>query len=197
MTEDPLAGHAAGTTPIDSDESEGLRLPWVATRADLDEAEQASILRGLRRRRWRDPSVEDLLDDKAVRDLHRDLFGAVWSWAGRYRSTEKSIGVDPRRIAVEVRTLVDDAAVWRLGMPVDELGVRFHHRLVQIHPFPNGNGRHSRAMTDLLVRALGAEPFTWGRSLQVPTEELRVRYIAALRAADRGDLSPLSEFVRF
>lgn len=196
MTVDPLAGHAAGATPLEPDEAEGLRLPWVATRADLDEAEQSAILRGLGRRRWQRPSVDDLLDDKAVRDLHRDLLGEVWTWAGRYRTTEKSIGIDPRQISVEMRNLVDDARAWQQAMPVDELGTRFHHRLVAIHAFANGNGRHGRALTDLLVRSLGAEPFTWGASAELATDELRARYIAALRAADRGDLAPLSEFVR-
>ena len=188
-----------GSTPLDPDDAEGLIPSWVATRADLNEAEQRNIVTGLDRRRWRRPSVDVMLDDLTVRDLHKDMFGAVWRWAGTYRRREASIGIDPVRVSTSVRDLMEDARLWVGGeqpMPPDEAGCRLHHRLVLVHPFPNGNGRHGRAMTDLLLRAIDAAPFTWGRVSLDDAGDTRDAYIAALRAADAHDLDPLLHFVR-
>lgn len=193
---DPLAGGDAGDTPLDPDEAAGLRLSWVATHADLDAAEQMSITTGLRRRRWRRPSTADLLDDLAVRDLHHDLFAEVWTWAGQYRATERSIGIDPRQIGVAVRALVGDAYAWLEHEDTDLAAARLHHRLVAIHPFANGNGRHGRAYTDLVLQSLGRDPFSWGARGGGPVDLARARYLDALRSADRGDLDPLVAFAR-
>jgi Fic-DOC domain mobile mystery protein B len=124
----------------------------------------------------------------------------VWGWAGRYRSTERNIGVDPREIAVRVRDLVDDAALWfRTETPDDEgrlaTAARFHHRLVWIHPFPNGNGRHARLATDVCLRSLGQPAPTWGSTLGLRPDAVRARYLASLRAGDAGDLGPLTDFL--
>ena len=134
-----------------------------------------------------------------ARSLHRDMYANVWNWAGRYRTTERNIGVDPRTIAVCLRDLMEGAKLWTGGQnprPVDEAAAAFHHRLVQIHPFPNGNGRHSRAMTDMLLRSLRADPFTWGRVTLTSSSVTRASYISALRAADDGVFGPLARFVR-
>lgn len=189
-------------TPLDPDEAEGLRLSYIATRAELNFAGAANIAKGLRWAARRRPSPPELLDDGFLRELHRRMFSDVWRWAGRYRRTEKNIGVDPTSIAVEVRKLVDDALVWVAavatpgGWDVDEVAVRFHHRLVYIHPFPNGNGRHARAAADLLLDGLAGEAFTWGRSNLSEPGDVRDRYITALRAADRGDFNSLLSFAR-
>jgi len=188
-----------GSTPLGDNESHGLRLSWIATRGDLNEAEQGNILAARRKRRWRTPSVNGLLDDLAVRTLHRDMFGQVWTWAGTYRNSEMNIGVVPHEISVCVRDLMDDTKLWVVGdrpMPVDEAGYRFHHRLVAIHPFPNGNGRHAREMTDLLMQALETPRFTWGRTTLDTAITTRDQYMAALREADRGDFTRLAAFVR-
>lgn len=188
-----------GSTPLDPDEVDGLIPSWVATCGDLNTAEQANIVRALSLPRWRGRSVEELLDDMAARQLHRDMFGDVWEWAGTYRLTERNIGVDPVTIGVCVRDLMEDAKAWiggRTPMETDVVGYRFHHRLVQIHPFPNGNGRHSRTMTDLLLRAMGQPPFTWGRIKLDAPSETRTTYIAALRAADDRRFDLLAQFVR-
>lgn len=188
-----------GSTPLDPDEADGLKPEWVATRDDLNEVEQANILNAVTARRWRTITVAELLDDQAVRDLHRDMFGEVWTWAGQYRRSEKNIGVDPTTISVRVRDLMDDAKAWLGGstpLPIDQVGYELHHRMVAIHPFANGNGRHAREITNTLLRALGHEPFTWGRRQASEPAEVRARYIAALRAADSGDYEPLARFVR-
>jgi Fic-DOC domain mobile mystery protein B len=132
-------------------------------------------------------------------DLHRRLFGDVWAWAGKLRRTGKNIGVDPNEIAVGLRILLDDARYWAehlTYLPLDA-GARLHHRLVKIHLFPNGNGRHGRIAADVYITdRFGHVPIDWaaGRDLQHDSER-RMAYIAALKAADRGDYGPLLVFV--
>lgn len=192
---DPLFDASDGNTPIDEDEAEGLRLSWVRTRGDLNEAEAANILEA--RRVIRSPSLDDVLDDLRLRRLHRRMFGEVWSWAGTYRRSGRNIGVDWSAIPTEVRVLVEDCRTW-IALDDTEVPVaRFHHRLVAIHPFPNGNGRHSRAAADHLCSALDLSPPTWGARTSDATTELRAAYLSALRAADRDpdDLGLLVDFI--
>lgn len=188
-----------GATPLDPEDLVALRPSWVLTRADLNLVERDNIAKALVRRRWQRPRLGPLLDDMAIRDLHRDMFEDVWEWAGRYRSRELSIGVDPAQVATAVRLLVDDARVW-LSEPspaaIELAACRLHHRLVEIHPFPNGNGRLARAYTNLVLRAMGKSEFTWGSHAGAGAEAVRSAYLAALRAADRGDFSQLLTFVR-
>lgn len=186
-----------GATPLDPDERDGLRFKHITTRNELDQLEQANIEGGLawlaRRRK------SDVLTEAFVCDLHGRLFGDVWSWAGKFRRTEKNIGTDPLQIAVQLRTLLDDARYWsehETFAPL-EAAARFHHRMVQIHPFPNGNGHHARIAADIyLEERYDHPPVDWavGRDLQSMTER-RAQYIAALRAADAGDLAPLLSFI--
>ena len=187
----------AGTTPRDPDESAGLLPGHIATREQLDEWEAENILEG---QRWAAGAARrsDILDDIFLRELHRRMFGRTWKWAGAYRSTDKNIGVASARVAEKVRQLLENTRAQLAGKvaPIDEIAARFHHRLVWIHPFPNGNGRHARLLTDLLLAANGAEPFTWGRGDLEHAGEARERYLAALRAADARDFAPLLAFVR-
>lgn len=187
-----------GATPLDPDEIEGLIPPQIATRAELNEAEEANITYG---QLWALTSLRrrEILSDEFVYELHRRMFGDVWSWAGHVRSTNKNIGIDKYEIRVAVRDLMADARVWvDSGMPLDECAVRLHHRLVFIHPFPNGNGRHARMLADIFLLRQGIRPLTWGkhRGSLLHTGELRAEYISALRAADRGDIQPLLAFAR-
>ena len=157
-----------GATPLNPDERQGLKYDHVTTRLELDELEQANIEQGLtwvsRRRRG------SIFDDEFIRLLHRQLFGDVWQWAGEYRKTEKNLGVEPHRISTEVRILLDDARFWKergVYLPL-EAAARFHHRMVQIHPFPNGNGRHARIATDIfLEEALEHPPIAWASGVDL------------------------------
>lgn len=190
-----------GATPIDADEAEGLLQAHVSTRRELDELEEVNIQLGLewaQRRAILGRGRADVLTEAFLYELHRRMFSAVWAWAGRVRRTDKNIGVDKFTIRPEVRKLVDDARYWRDNEVYgpDELAVRFHHRLVWIHPFPNGNGRHARMMADLLTQRAGRPPFSWGGASLIATSELRTAYISALRQADQGDVRPLMEFAR-
>jgi len=192
---DPLVPDGDGHTELSEEDREGLIPSYIATRADLFDAEQRNITAALRRRA---PSVDVLLDDKYLRDLHRAMFEDVWTWAGQCRIRETNIGIDPTQIAVAVRNLVDDARAW-VEMETyepDELASRFHHRLVQIHPFANGNGRHGRIAADYLLLSMDAPPFTWGRDLKVATDDLRRRYRRALQRADNGQIDELLAFCR-
>lgn len=187
-----------GTTPLTPDEAAQLKPSWIIDRGALHAAEARAIAKVQQELMKRPPALPEILDDLWLRQLHRRMFGAIWEWAGSYRATERNIGVDPRHIAVVVRGLVDDARVWFDNERPVRPAVRFHHRLVQIHPFPDGNGRHGRLATDACLRACGAAPFTWGANLvDVPMQERRQRYYAALRRADRdGDLSELEQYVQ-
>jgi Fic-DOC domain mobile mystery protein B len=184
-----------GATPIDPDEANGLRPEHVTTRGELDELEEANIQEGVE---WALRSSQDVLAEEFLYELHRRMFDAVWTWAGKVRLTDKNIGVDKNTIRTEVRKLIEDVHYWRddtVYQP-DELAVRFHHRLVAIHPFPNGNGRHARLMADLLVGDLGNSAFSWGGVSLTNTSDRRTGYIEALRAADRGNVDPLLKFAR-
>jgi len=186
-----------GATPLDPDELEGLKFKHVTTRGQLDHLEQANIQNGLR---WlsRRKSV-DILNEAFIRQLHKNLFGEVWTWAGVFRTTEKNIGIDPHQMAVQLRMLLDDARYWienNTYSPI-ETAVRFHHKLVYIHLFPNGNGRHARIMADaVLTKVLKLESIDWasGHDLQAMNERRRA-YIQALQEADKGNYQPLLRFV--
>jgi Fic-DOC domain mobile mystery protein B len=193
---DPLVPIGDGHTELTDDDREGLIPTYITTRGELNEAEQRNIAAATVRRR--PPSVDQLLDDKYLRDMHKAMLRDVWTWAGHYRKREMNLGVEPKAISVEVRNLTKDVRAWvaHETYPPDEIAVRFHHRLVVIHPFPNGNGRHSRLATDLLAHALGQPRFSWGAELDLSTDELRARYLSALRAADDGDIDELLGFAR-
>jgi Fic-DOC domain mobile mystery protein B len=147
--------------------------------------------------------IDDLFDEpddatQFVKDLHRRMLGDVWRWAGQFRSTERNNGTAPYRILMELHELLDDVRAWvehRAYAP-DEIAVRLHHRLVKIHPFANGNGRHARLMADLLIMQSGGDRFTWGSASLQDAGEVRRRYIEALKAADRHDVWPLLAFAR-
>lgn len=188
-----------GATPLDPDEAEGLKLTHVTSREELNRWEHDNIARADAKFARRRLAAEDLLSEAFLRKLHREMFDTVWNWAGRIRTTEKNIGVAPERVAVALRDLCEDTKTWiaYATYTPDEIAARFHHRLVAIHPFPNGNGRHARFATDLLLeKALDRPRFTWGGADLARHDDPRGRYLAALRAADGGEYAPLLAFVR-
>ena len=194
-----LFQEADDATPVAHEEREGLLQTWVTHRRDLNDAEQGNILKAaIWARRSRGLTAVRLLNDSFARTLHERMFGDVWSWAGTYRQTERNIGIDSHRISVALVTVFDDVRYWveHATYAPDEIALRLHHRLVAIHPFPNGNGRHARLMADLLIEKLGGEPFSWGGGSLADVGELRSRYVAALRAADGHELEPLLAFAR-
>jgi Fic-DOC domain mobile mystery protein B len=171
---------------------------WITTRADLNEAEEGNILDGAGWARRRRGGAETLLSEDFSKPLHKQMFGEVWKWAGTYRQNELNIGIAPHLIAAEMPVMFDNARFWveNKTFQPDEIAVRLHHRLTQIHGFPNGNGRHARMMADLLVEKLGGKPFTWGSGSIHDGGTLRTTYITALQTADNHDFGPLLAFAR-
>ena len=146
---------------------------------------------------WLMTNKKDILSESFLKTLHKKMFGEVWLWAGSFRTTERNIGVAPYNIQPELRKLFDDIKYWieNKTYPEKEIAIRFHHRLVQIHPFPNGNGRISRLMADLLMKQFGLSALNWGSGNLTEISELRKEYISALRKADNGDYSLLLKFI--
>lgn len=184
-----------GATPLDADELGSLIPGHITTQGELNEWEQLNIVHG---ENWARRQRKEIHNEAFVHQLHKQMFGETWKWAGEFRKSDKNIGVHWLMIGVELKKLLDDThyQVAHASYPPDEIAVRFHHRLVAIHPFPNGNGRHARLMADLLVERLGQPRFTWGSRSLVDASDTRQRYIAALQAADARDISPLLDFVR-
>lgn len=183
-------------TPLTVEERAGLIPTYITTRRELNEAEQINIADG---DRWAFSRKRDVLDEAFLQSLHKRMLGKVWKWAGSFsREANRRIGVDHWLIQPELHTLLSDVRYWidNKTYPADEIAVRFHHRLVWIHVFPNGNGRHARSAADLLTVSLGIDRFTWGSANLVEPAEARARYVAALRAADDHDIGPLLDFAR-
>lgn len=194
MTDPLFEGDDDANTPISPEEREQLIPSYIALRSELNEAEAANIqeaLIWLKRNR-------DLTAEPVLREIHRRMFGKVWRWAGRYRTTSRNIGIDAYRIAPSVVQAADDVRFWIANQtfPADEIAIRYSYKLVAIHPFPNGNGRFSRVIGDRLAIQLGVRPFTWGRTSVVSLSQTRRDYVAALLAADNHDIAPLMAFAR-
>ena len=189
--------YSDGATSLDPNEIEGLLLSHISTRSELDRWEQDNINEAFDWLENRRP--KNILTESFMKQLHKRMFGNVWKWAGKFRKTEKNIGVAWYQISIDLKNLCDDVEYWiehKTFLP-DEIAARFHHRLVFIHMFPNGNGRHARLMADVLLEHVLEQPtFTWGSgSLSTPSE-VRKKYIEALRNADNDEYELLMEFVR-
>lgn len=187
-----------GQTPLDPDEIGGLKPKHITTQEQLNAWEQVNILAG---RFWavQQSKKVELLEENFIRRLHLKMFGDTWNWAGTFRQTDKSIGVASEQVAMRLTQLLDNTRYQRdhKTCPSDELAIRFHHQLVLIHPFANGNGRHSRLMADVLGQRLGCAAFSWGAGIDlVKAGAARQQYLEALRAADRGDITQLLAFAR-
>jgi Fic-DOC domain mobile mystery protein B len=190
MTGADAADHATPLTPAERD---GLIPTHITLRRELNELEQQNIAAA---DRWAFRRKHIVTRDRFLKGLHRRMFNGVWRWAGKYRTTERNLGVKPFEIEPALRQAIDDARYWveHKSFPPDEIAVRFHHRLVSIHPFPNGNGRWSRLAADVLITQLGGPRFTWGGANLAASAGARSRYIEALQAADKHDLEPLLRF---
>ncbi|MBI3677543.1 MAG: mobile mystery protein B [Proteobacteria bacterium] len=191
---DPL-GEAKGATLLSPEEREGLIPSHITLHSELNELEQQNILEAVTGffSRRRDP-----LSEEFARALHRRMFNRVWKWAGTYRTSNKNIGPDYWEVRTQLRQVFDDVRYWieHKTYSPDEIAMRFHRSIVWIHPFPNGNGRWSRLMADMLAIRLGRKSFTWGGSTLRAHDDTRKRYIDALQAADKHDFGPLLAFAR-
>ena len=168
----------------------------ITNHRDLNEWEQANILLA---EKWLFSKKHgDLLSVSFLQKIHQKMFDKVWGWAGDFRKYQTNIGMPPFEIPTALRVLCDDIAFWKTHQtfPLEEISVRFNHRLVYIHPFPNGNGRHARLVADAFLWQSGLSRFSWGKSdLQDPST-MRSNYIKSLKEADNGNYEPLLTFVR-
>lgn len=185
-----------GQTPIAEEEKSGLKLP-LSTQGELDEVEQLNIEKAMFWLLGQEFTAEEVLAENFLKQLHKKMFDETWKWAGKFRQTEKNIGVPWVQVAREVKVLCDDAQFWveHETFPPREIALRFKHRLVSIHCFPNGNGRHARIIADVLMeQVFGLSAFSWSAGNLISATEERKLYIAALKSADSGDIRPLLDF---
>jgi Fic-DOC domain mobile mystery protein B len=188
-----------GQTPLDEDEKKGLLIKSIATRGELDEFEQQNIEDAIQWSLTRKFKSEQILSETFILALHKRMYKNVWRWAGEYRKTNKNIGVDKLEIPVALRSLIDDASYWLENnvYEPDEFALRFKHKLVSIHCFPNGNGRHSRMIADIIIEKIYQLPvFAWGNKSLADENDSRKKYLIAIRKADKGDLELLLKFAR-
>lgn len=191
--------YESGQTPLSEEEMEGLKVPTITTREELDEFEQQNIEKAyefyLYRRKFK---LDKILTEDFIREVHVKMFSDVWNWAGQPRRSEKNIGVPSIQISIQLRQLLEDCKYWIANKTYsDEISIHFKHRLVAIHIFPNGNGRHSRLMGDIMMKHAFNKPiFTWGQRNLVDKSVARETYIKALKKADEGDFEDLIAFTQ-
>ncbi len=188
-----------GQTPIDEDEKEGLKIKSITTQGELDEFEQLNIEKAVEWTIHANLKLDKIMAEKFVKELHKRMYGDIWIWAGEFRKSDKNIGINWTQISVELRNLIDDTKYWIENNTYSptEISIRFKHRIVAIHCFPNGNGRHSRMMADIIMEfVFGGKIFSWHKSNMVKADETRKKYIESLKDADNGDINPLIEFAQ-
>ena len=188
-----------GQTPLDEDEKDGLLIPTIATRGELDEFEQQNIEQAVQWTLTRNFKPEAIFTETFIRNVHKRMYKQVWAWAGDFRKTNKNIGVDKWQIPTDLKYLLDDARFWHENNTYspDEIAVRFKHRIVSIHCFPNGNGRHSRLMADIIIEKLYKQPvFSWGAANLSSQSDTRSDYLKAVKTADKSEYSLLLAFAR-
>jgi Fic-DOC domain mobile mystery protein B len=188
-----------GQTPLDEEEKDGLLIPTISTRGELDEFEQQNIEQAVQWTIGRSFKPELIFTENFIRRVHTRMYADVWAWAGEFRKTNKNMGVDKWQISSNLACLLDDAKYWleNNSYPPDEMAIRFKHRLVSIHCFPNGNGRHSRLMADIIIEKIFKLPvFSWGAASLSSEGNTRKAYLTAIKTADKGDYSLLLAFAR-
>lgn len=188
-----------GQTPLNENEKEGLKIKSITTQNELDEFEQLNIEKAVEWTIHTKLKPEKIWTEKFIKDVHKKMYGDVWKWAGEFRKSDKNIGIKWTQIGAELKNLLDDSKYWieNKTYPPEEIAIRFKHRIVAIHCFPNGNGRHSRMMADIIIESIfGKEIFSWHKSNMVKADETRKNYIRALRKADNGNINPLIEFAK-
>ncbi|WP_281297717.1 mobile mystery protein B [Flavobacterium limnophilum] len=191
--------YKAGQTPLNEEEKDGLKIKSITTQGELDEFEQLNIEKAVEWTIHTNLKPDRILTEKFVKDLHKKMYGHVWKWAGEFRKSDKNIGVKWIQIGIELKNLIDDTKYWIANntFSPEEISIRFKHRIVAIHCFPNGNGRHSRMMADIIIESIfNKELFSWHNSNMINADKTRKEYIAALRKADDGNINPLIEFAR-
>ena len=188
-----------GQTPLSEEEKDGLLIKTITTHNELDELEQLNIEKAIEWTIKTKFKKDQVLTERFIKTLHKKMLGNIWSWAGEFRKSEKNIGIKWVMIGIELKALLDDTKYWieNKTFPNEEIAIRFKHRLVNIHCFPNGNGRHSRIMADIIMESIfGEEAFSWNQSNMVKANQTRKNYLQAIREGDNGNIQPLIDFAK-
>jgi Fic-DOC domain mobile mystery protein B len=191
--------YTEGQTPLDEEEKEGLLISTITTHGELDEFEQLNIQKAVEWTIARKFKAERILTEAFIKELHKKMFDDTWAWAGKFRNTNKNLDVSHFKVSVDLRNLLDDVKFWidNGTYPFNEIAIRFKHRIVSIHCFPNGNGRHSRLLADVVIEHIFKQPvYSWGSADLSDAGDTRKSYLTSLRAADKGDFNALLEFAR-
>lgn len=194
-----ISDYETSQTPLEDDEKEGLLISSVTTREEFDQIEQLHIEKTIVWLVHKKLSKDRILSEEFIKFLHKKMFGEIWSWGGTFRKTDKNLGINWTRIEVELKKLLDDTGYWieQQVYEPDEIAIRFKHKLVKIHCFPNGNGRHSRLMADVIIEKIyGEQVFSWNQSRLIRSDVIRREYIQAIHKADQGIIEPLIKFAR-
>ena len=183
-----------GETPLD--DISGLQIKSVTTRSELDVVEAENILDAFLKYTLSPEQVKNIaFDTKFLQQLHQDMFGDVWSWAGEFRTTQTSIGIEAVNIRQALYQLMDDLKFWETAWDYKDTATRLHYSLVKIHPFLNGNGRCARLFTDLWLLSIGKEMLEWGDENLDNVNGSRKEYISSLQEVDSGSYERLKKFM--
>jgi Fic-DOC domain mobile mystery protein B len=188
-----------GQTPLDENEIQGLKIPSITTKGELDEMEQNNIEEAQLWLLGRKLNYNQILTPEFITNLHKRMYGNVWNWAGEFRKTDKNLGIPFYQITTGLKQLLDDTKFWieNKTYDSDEIAIRFKHRIVSIHCFANGNGRHSRIMADIIIeKVFKHKIFSWGMSDLSKENDIRENYLKAIKLADRHDYTELMKFAR-
>ncbi|WP_417611274.1 mobile mystery protein B [Owenweeksia hongkongensis] len=191
--------YSDGQTPLDEEEKEGLLIPSISTKGELDEFEQQNIEEAIQWILGRSLKADTILTERFVKSLHKRMYGEIWKWAGQFRKSDKNLGIDKWQIPVALKTLLEDALFWVKNetYEADEIAIRFKHRIVSIHCFSNGNGRHSRLIADIIAEKIYKRPvFSWGVINLSKESQIREIYLNAVKEADKGNYQLLIDFAR-
>ncbi len=183
-----------GETPLD--DISGLKIHGITTRSELDSVEAENILEAFLKYIMSPEQIRSVVfDTQFLQQLHREMFGNVWSWAGEFRTTQTSIGIEAINIRQALYQLMDDLKFWEEAWDYQDTVTRLHYSLVKIHPFLNGNGRVSRLFTDLWLLSIGKEMLEWGDENLDNMNGSRKEYILALQEVDGGSYERLKRFM--
>lgn len=188
-----------GQTPLDENEIQGLKIPSITTKGELDEMEQNNIEEAQLWLLGRKLNYNQILTPEFITNLHKRMYGNVWNWPGEFRKTDKNLGIPFYQIPTELKQLLDDTKYWieNNTYDSDEIAIRLKHRIVSIHCFANGNGRHSRILADIIIeKVFKQKMFSWGMSDLSKENDVRAYYLKAIKLADRHDYSELLKFAR-
>ncbi len=182
-----------GETPLD--DISGLKLKHIRTVSGRADVEFENMALAIDKYLTRAPSRRTApFSLRWMLRVHREMFGNVWTWAGKRRTTDGlTLGVPAIRVEIALEELSRDLSLWR-DAPIgrQEEAAILHHRAVSIHPFLDCNGRWARMLSRIWQLQHTGDYTRWPETeLFQGQSSLRPAYIRALQEADAGDMTAL------